>query len=115
MTTSQTSLIVSCEGTCPTVPSPHSPSQTGVNALMVGKGQGEGWRQIAAPKVCEPPKRFGLADPIWDRKQLPCCVVPLSLSRPHKGGGNVAALLVTTAALRLRVCPAQSALSSEET
>ena len=25
------------------VPSPHSPSQTGVNALMAGEGQGEGW------------------------------------------------------------------------
>src|SRR5215831_8500709 len=49
-------------------PSPHSPSKTGVNALVAGEGWGEGWRQTQDSRS------------------------PLSLSLPHKGGGNDVAL-----------------------
>jgi hypothetical protein len=64
---SRAHMIGRCEGERHNVPSPHSPSKTGVNALVVGEGQGGGWRQTQHP---------------W---------LPPSLSLPHKGGGNARA------------------------
>jgi hypothetical protein len=43
---------VSCEGARHTVPSPHSPSQTGVNALMPGGGTGRGVATAHRARTC---------------------------------------------------------------
>src|SRR5439155_17719027 len=52
---------LSCEGARRTVPSPHSPSKTGVNALV--EGQGGGRPQMQNPWPSRPPfiaqKRLG--------------------------------------------------------
>jgi hypothetical protein len=72
---------VSCEGACLTVPSP-----------LVGEGQGEGWRRDPSVEGC-------LANTSEQRPLLDCRnkneaapLTPLSLSLPHKGGGNAVAL-----------------------
>src|SRR5262249_24067927 len=70
------------------VPSPLSPSQTGVNALMVGEGQGEGYNthcfyfgsQNMQPAVVQSARESNFT--------LGALSQPLSLSLPHKGGGN---------------------------
>jgi hypothetical protein len=88
--------VVSCEGARHTVPSPQSPSQTGVNALLVGEGQGEGWLR-SREREASPVERASnngslhLLDFTYQTDAVRF-VVPLSLSLPHKGGGNAVAL-----------------------
>jgi hypothetical protein len=74
-----------CEGARHMVPSP-----------LVGEGQGEGWPQSTEDEA--PPDwrtvngcRAGLIGS-WIRTKS-SAAIPLSLSLPHKGGGNVVALL----------------------
>jgi hypothetical protein len=74
-----------CEGARPTVPSPLSPSQTGVNALLVGEGQGEGWRRSTERKVTDSRTITDYISWVSDTKTDAVRVVPLSLSLPHKG------------------------------
>jgi hypothetical protein len=76
---------VRCEGARHMVPSP-----------LVGEGQGEGWPQSTEDEA--PPDwrtvngcRAGLIGS-WIRTKS-SAAIPLSLSLPHKGGGNVVALL----------------------
>src|SRR5882757_10023593 len=79
MHTSRIALVVSCEGACHTVPSPH-----------VGEGQGEGWRQSTR---CE-------ADPVQVRDiesaviesrigdTVRCLLYPSPCPSPTWGQGN---------------------------
>src|SRR5690348_3419939 len=63
---------------------------------LVGEGQGEGWRQSTegqAPPNCKTANGWGAGlIGSWIRTKS-SAAVPLSLSLPHKGGGNVVALL----------------------
>src|SRR5438132_1071221 len=74
---------VSCEGECPTVPSP-----------LVGEGQGGGCRRETELEAC-------LAHKLTNnlRQGGRACSTPLPVpppTRPHKGGGNAVALLCPT-------------------
>src|SRR5437879_3687789 len=67
---------------------------------LVGEGQGEGWRRRTEREAYRVHRR---ENECW-LHQLDCRyeteavrVVPLSLSHPHKGGGNAVALLCPTA------------------
>src|SRR5919198_6211506 len=79
---------VSCEGACPTVPSP-----------LVGEGQGEGWRRTLSARLVSSTDSQTMAGSIyWPQHETDAVrVVPLSLSLPHKGGRNAVALLCPTA------------------
>ncbi len=97
---------VSCEGACPTVPSP-----------LVGEGQGEGWRRLTGREACPDASTEAGCICLLDRRYRADAVrvVPLSLSLPHKGGGNAVALLCPTLSqhsrIRSQMCACLSAFA----
>src|SRR6266478_7378915 len=86
---------LSCEGARPTVPSP-----------LVGEGQGEEYNMHCICFMLRPDKcsRPSLRVCGRDEPRARCLSPPLSLSLPHKGGGNAVALLcpVSTQHPRIR-------------
>ena len=81
---------MSCEGACHSVPSP-----------LVGEGQGEGWQRALSARLISFIESRTMAIPhlslSGDMRQGSVRVLPLSLSLPHKGGGNDVELLCPTA------------------
>jgi hypothetical protein len=83
-------IVVSCEDARHTVPSP-----------LVGEGQGEGWLRSKEPEA-GPLQRINNSDSlhlfglIYPTNAVRI-VVPLSLSLPHKGGGNAVGQLCPNA------------------
>src|SRR5207253_150589 len=65
---------------------------------LVGEGQGEGWRQTPSARLVSSPDSQTMAACIYRSQHETDAVrvLPLSLSLPHKGGGNRGARTLAT-------------------